>query len=82
MNQVKVLFFATLKERAGGREMLVELDEHATIRDLKSRLGRQLPSLALPLETALASIDREFAFEDEAIPAGAEVAFFPPVSGG
>jgi molybdopterin synthase catalytic subunit len=82
MPTVKVLFFATLKERAGVREKVVELPDAAHIRDLKALLGQQDPGLALLINTALASIDREFAFDDDLIPAGAEVAFFPPVSGG
>lgn len=82
MSTVKVLFFATLKERAGVREKVIELPEVAHIRDLKAVLGQQDPGLAPLINTALASIDREFAFDDDLIPAGAEVAFFPPVSGG
>ena len=82
MSTVKVLFFATLKAHAGVREKVVELPEAAHIRDLKYLLGQQDPGLAPLLNTALASIDREFAFDDDLIPAGAEVAFFPPVSGG
>jgi molybdopterin synthase catalytic subunit len=82
MSTVKVLFFATLKERAGTREKTIDLPADARIRDLKALLGDQNPNLAPLLNTALASIDREFAFDDDLIPAGAEVAFFPPVSGG
>lgn len=82
MVTIKVLFFATLKERAGTRERYVELPDTIHIRDLKNLLGQQDPNLAPLLNTALASINREFAFDDDPIPAGAEVAFFPPVSGG
>jgi MoaE-MoaD fusion protein len=82
MVTIKVLFFATLKERAGAREKYVELPESVRIRDLKNLLGQQNPSLAPLLNTALASINREFAFDDDLVPTGAEVGFFPPVSGG
>jgi molybdopterin synthase catalytic subunit len=82
MNNIKVLFFATLKERAGIREKRIEAADALRIRDLKILLGQQNPELAPLLETSLASINREFAFDEDWIPAGAEVAFFPPVSGG
>jgi len=82
MVTIKVLFFATLKERAGAREKYIELPDSLRIRDLKNLLGEQNPVLAPLLNIALASINREFAFDDDVVPAGAEVAFFPPVSGG
>lgn len=82
MVTIKVLFFATLKERAGAREKIIELPESTPILELKKLLGQQNPGLAPLLNTALASINREFAFDEDRIPAGAEVAFFPPVSGG
>jgi molybdopterin synthase catalytic subunit len=52
------------------------------VQDLRSFLGQRFPALAPLLGTALASINREFAFDEDPIPLGAEVAFFPPVSGG
>ena len=82
MLTIKVLFFATLKERAGAREKYLELPDSIRIHDLKNLLGQQNPGLAPLLNTALASINREFAFDDDLVPADAEVAFFPPVSGG
>ena len=82
MNNIRVLFFATLKDRAGTRERWMELPDSDRLRDLKDLLGRENPSLVPLLKTSLASINREFAFDEDLIPAGAEVAFFPPVSGG
>jgi len=34
------------------------------------------------LDSALVAVNHEFAFDEEIIPAGAEIALFPPVSGG
>jgi molybdopterin synthase catalytic subunit len=82
MKEIKVLFFATLKDRAGLREISVHLQESDNIADLKNRLSQRYPALAPLLRTALASINREFAFDEDKIPEGSEVAFFPPVSGG
>jgi MoaE-MoaD fusion protein len=52
------------------------------VRDLKSSLVKDLPALAPALGRCLAAVNKEFAFDTDEIPAEAEVAFFPPVSGG
>lgn len=80
--KIKVLFFATLKDRAGRNEMELEITEAATVAVLKTRLAELLPNVAANLPTALASINHEFAFPDSTLNPGDEVAFFPPVSGG
>ncbi len=82
MNEIKVIFFATLKERAGRRDMLVSLPEGASVAELKQRLQEEMPALQPAMHTTIVSINHEFAEDSERIPAGAEVALFPPVSGG
>jgi MoaE-MoaD fusion protein len=82
MNRIKVLFFATLKDRTGVKETILDMPEQATVKDLKIHLQQEFAGLSPALDSALVSINREFALEDEYFPAGAEVAFFPPVSGG
>ena len=82
MNKIKVLFFATLKERAGVKEAQLALPEEANVADLKARLRQDFPNLVEALDSALVSVNREFAFDEDPIPAEAEVAIFPPVSGG
>ena len=80
--KIDVLLFATLKERAGSGRLTLELAVPATVRDLKSALAGASPRLAEHLPTALVSVNREFAFPDDLIHEGDEVALFPPVSGG
>ena len=82
MYQVKVLFFASLRDRAGTRQTTIELPDHAVVSDLKSNLRTTFPELSEALGSTLVSINREFAFDEDPIPEGAEVALFPPVSGG
>jgi len=62
--------------------MAVEVPEGAAVADLRSILTQSHPDAAAVLTTALVSINREFAFDDDVLPANAEVALFPPVSGG
>jgi molybdopterin synthase catalytic subunit len=82
MNRIRVLFFATLKDRAGVKETSLDMPEEATVMDLKTHLRQEFAGLSQVLDSALVSINHEFALDDEYLPAGAEVAFFPPVSGG
>lgn len=82
MNRITVLFFATLKERAGVKETHLELPAGARVADLKTRLGVEFAGLEPAMHSALISVNREFAFDEDPVPDGAEVAVFPPVSGG
>lgn len=79
---VRVLFFATLKDRAGIKEITLGLPQETRVLDLKAHLSDRFPALASSLESVLVSINHEFAFNEDLVPDGAEVALFPPVSGG
>lgn len=79
---VTILLFATLKERAGADRLELDLPEKATVADLKNMLAERYPALRPALSTLIVSVDRQFAFDPDTIPAGAEIALFPPVSGG
>ena len=82
MNRIRVLFFATLKDRAGLSSVELDLPPGACVSDLKSAVRQRFPLLEASMASVLVSINREFAFDEDIIPAGAEVALFPPVSGG
>lgn len=82
MNHIKVLLFATLRERAGAKSIELDIPDGATVQDLRSRVIREYPTLQKSMDTVVISVNREFAFEETAIPKNAEVAMFPPVSGG
>lgn len=82
MNQINVLFFATLRDKTGTRSAQVEIEPGATIEQLKMLLVAKFPNLEGLMEHCLASINREYRFDESEIPLGAEIAFFPPVSGG
>ena len=82
MNRVTVLFFATFKDRAGTKRAEITLPEGAKVCEMKDQLELDFPGLKNALTSALVSINREFAFDDEIIPDEAEIAVFPPVSGG
>ena len=82
MISIRVLFFATLRDRVGEKEVQFEVERPFKVAELRQLMEQKYPAAAPLMKTALASVNREFAFDGDLIPAGAEVAFFPPVSGG
>jgi molybdopterin synthase catalytic subunit len=82
MKRIKVLFFAMLQERTNKSEIYLDLDDQARVIDLKSKLTAQFPTVEPLFNSALVSINQEYAFDEDPIPNQAEVALFPPVSGG
>jgi len=82
MNHIKVLFFATLRDRAGTKSFELEIPMGTTVKALKDMVSENYPGLKESMDTVVISINREFAFDENTIPENAEVAMFPPVSGG
>ena len=82
MNHITVLFFATLRDRAGTKSVKLEIPVETTVQGLKDLLVQSYPGLRETMDTVVVSINREFAFDENILPENAEVAMFPPVSGG
>lgn len=83
MNKIKILFFATLRDKAGMRATELEIPAGTTILALKGLLVEQFPNLDWQImDHCLASVNQDYRADEDEIPADAEVAFFPPVSGG
>ena len=80
--RVNVLFFANLREQAGVRDVIIELVDTAIIADLRLAVARVYPDLNDLIFSALVAVNREYAGENDVVPDGAEIAFFPRVSGG
>lgn len=80
--EIRVLFFATLRDRTGLREENIDLPAGSTVADLRELVASRHPDAAPSLPTTLVSINREYAFPEDELHDGDEVALFPPVSGG
>jgi molybdopterin converting factor small subunit len=78
----RVRLFARARDLAEAEVVTVELPPGATVADLRARLGQACPALGPLLPRSAVAVDEEFAEDSVAIPAGAEVALLPPVSGG
>lgn len=81
-NHIKLLFFATIRDRAGTRSLEMDIPDDMTILQLKQKLSADYPNLKESMKSVLITIDREYAFDEAIIPSNAEIALFPPVSGG
>jgi molybdopterin synthase catalytic subunit len=82
MSQIHILFFASLRSKAGIKSLELPYENDCTVRDLKQLLGERYDALAPALQSCVVSINHQFAFDDDRVPDNAEVGFFPPVSGG
>jgi molybdopterin converting factor subunit 1 len=82
MNRVRLLFFATLRDRAGTRLLELDIPGDLTVQGLRAKMSAEYPNLRESMSSVLITINREYAFDDAVIPPNAEVAMFPPVSGG
>jgi molybdopterin converting factor subunit 1 len=79
---MKVLLFARARELAGQGLIELRLPAGASVADLRRALADAWPRLAgLAARSALA-VNNEYADDSTPIPADAEVALLPPVSGG
>lgn len=83
MPLIKVLFFANLRNKAGEKELRIDIDENTTVNDLLELIIRKYPVLRPHLtEKIVISINQKIANRTDIIPHDAEVALLPPVGGG
>jgi molybdopterin converting factor subunit 1 len=80
--KVKVLFFASLKQRAGTGRVEVDLPQGSSVADLKARVYELYPALRESMSSTIVALNQVYVFDPDPVPDGAEAAFFPPVSGG
>ncbi len=81
-DHAKVLFFATLREKAGVRETTIEFPQGSHVSDIKNIVLEKYPALTSSMDTIIVALNHEFGFDEDIVPDEAEIAMFPPVSGG
>jgi MoaE-MoaD fusion protein len=82
MKSVTILLFANLKEILGVERIDLQLPVDVRVLDLKKYLLEMYPILEERLGNLLFSVNHQFAYDEDEIPDQAEIAIFPPVSGG
>jgi molybdopterin converting factor small subunit len=79
---VAVRLFARARDLAGSGRVELLVGPEPTVGTVRSALLMQCPQLAPLGPHLLAAVNSAYAEDCDRLPAGAEVAFFPPVSGG
>jgi molybdopterin converting factor subunit 1 len=79
---VRLLFFATLKDIIGSREMQLDVPAGSTVADVLTHLEGSYPRMKDYRPVVLTAINEEYVERGTRIEDGDEVAIFPPVSGG
>lgn len=80
--QVKVRFFASLRQAVGQAALERRLPLGATVDELRQALTAEYPQLPASAGAIYAAVNRAYAGDGAVLRDGDEVAFFPPVSGG
>jgi molybdopterin synthase catalytic subunit len=79
---IRLRFFASLRERVRCAEADWELPEGASVHQLWQSLSARYPQLQ-PLSSSITfAVNREYVKRDHVLSADDEVALIPPVSGG
>lgn len=79
---VKVILFASAKDVVGSDAVELNLDQDATVADVKSQLVEQHPDLLDIIERSTWSVDHEYVDLSAGLHESAEIGLLPPVSGG
>jgi len=79
---LRLRLFAAARDLAGRDTIELSLPTGATVAILRRELAAQVPELANLLPHVMFAINQEYAADATTIPADAEVACIPPVSGG
>jgi molybdopterin synthase sulfur carrier subunit len=74
--------FAVARQMVGREVVELQLPAAATVRQLRAALTAEVPALASLMPHLMFALNAEYASDDAVIPAGAEIACIPPVSGG
>ena len=79
---VSIHLFALARDLAQTPAVEIRLPVGSTVKELRETLGAEYPSLRGLLAQAMIAVNAEYAADEEIVPAGAEIACIPPVSGG
>lgn len=80
--QVTIRFFARLRDIAGTPELVRDMPAGASVETLWHALAGEFPQMAPYRSSISVAVNAEYARFTQALAAGDEVVFLPPVSGG
>lgn len=80
MQSIKVVYFASLREKASVQDETLELT-HQNFAELYEHLNQKY-AFGLPSEMIQVAVNDEFASMKDQIKSGDKIVFIPPVAGG
>jgi sulfur-carrier protein len=79
---IRIRYFASLRETTGQNEEILPLADGATVAALREMLLVRYPRLQTVLERALCAVNHHYVSLETILREGDEVVFIPPVGGG
>ena len=79
---VRVQFYAQLRDLAGASEFNVDLPDRSAVGDLLAKLYERTPALRSRDKSILISVGVEFVDRNYQLEAGEVISIMPPVQGG
>ena len=79
---VRVQFYAQLRDLAGASELQVDLPDKATVSDLLAKIYEQMPALRSRDRSILIGAGVDFVDRNYKLSPGDEISIMPPVQGG
>lgn len=80
--KIEVKLFAVARQLAKSESISLELPSGAKVGDVRSALLQEVPALTSIAPMLLFAVNQDYAGDDKVLPADADVACIPPVSGG
>ncbi len=82
MMQVRIRYFAGLREAIGIEGEPLDVPTDATAAEVRALLGERYPALARLLPPCAVAVNRAYVAPDAPLHDGDEVVFIPPLGGG
>jgi molybdopterin converting factor subunit 1 len=82
MVNVRILYFAVLRDIAGKGEELIELADGSRARDVWQLLRDRYETLRDYAQPPMVAVNESYVSADQRLEEGDELAFIPPVAGG
>jgi sulfur-carrier protein len=79
---IRIRYFASLRETTGQNEETLPLPNGATVAALRETLLARYPRLQTVMERALCAVNHHYVSLETILREGDEVVFIPPVGGG
>lgn len=80
--QVRIRYFAGLREATVMEDETLTLPDGATAADVRALLGERYPTLVRLLPACAVAVNRAYVAADAPLHAGDELVFIPPLGGG